>query len=189
MPAQVSGMVLSALAAEARSRPGWHEPPHLYFAYVSHGQCRLESARLPDSTWGDRPAHDLAVLAAAAAGTRATARWAKPGLHAVVFRAEAFEFDGAQPGTARFAQLVQDSDAGVTGQRPDRREIRAIIAVDRAGLIYEVKFTRRTGELRKEVFAPDPLNGHAGTIVNALDGLITALLAVPMPERRHLTQP
>jgi hypothetical protein len=189
MPGQVSRTVLKALAAEARSRTAWDEPPQLYFVYVPRGQCRLEPAGIPDSTWGARPAHDLAALAAAAAGTRATAWRAKPGLYAVAFRAEAFEFDAAEPGTARFARLVRDSDAGVTGNRPDRREIRAITAVDRVGFIYDVKLTRNTGELRKEVSAPDPVNGHAGTIVNALDRLIAALLTVSMPERRHLTQP
>jgi hypothetical protein len=187
-PGQVSKAVLSALAAEARSRPGWDEPPHLYFAYVSGGQCRLESARIPDAAWGERPAHDLAALAAATASTPGVGARAKPGLYAVAFRAEAFEFDGAEPGTERFAQLVRDSNAGMSESRPDRREIRAITAIDRTGLIYDVKVTRETGEIRKGAYAPDAEGGHAGTIVNALDLLITALLGVRMPDRRHLTQ-
>lgn len=184
---QTSTAVLNALAAETRSRPRWDEPPHLYFAYVSHGQCRLESAGVPDTVWGERPAHDLAALADAVshAASAAPVR-AKPGLYAVVWRAEAFEFDHADPGTERFAQLVRDSDAGVMATRPDRREIRGITAIDRAGLVYDVKLTRDTGVLRKEVFPPDPVNGHVGTIINALDALITALLGVAMPERRHL---
>jgi hypothetical protein len=70
--------------------------------------------------------------------------------------------------------------------RPDRREVRAITAIDRTGLLYDVKLTRDTSALRKDVFPPDPVNGHVGTIVNALDLLITALLGVSMTERRHL---
>jgi hypothetical protein len=181
-PGQVSKALLRALATEARSRPAWDEPPHLYAVYVSRGQARLESAGIPDAAWGDRPAHVLAALAAAAGGPPR----AKPGLYAVAFRAEAFEFDHAEPGTERFAGLIRDSDAGVMESRPDRREIRGITAIDRTGLLYDVKVTRDTGEVRKGVFPPDP-QGHAGTIVNALDQLITAMLGVTMPERRHLT--
>jgi hypothetical protein len=183
---QVSRAVLNTLAAEARSRPGWDELPHLYLAYVSRGQCRLESAGIPDTAWGVRPAYDLAALAGAVAHAPGVGVRAKPGLHAVAFRAEAFEFDGAEPGTERFTQLVRDSNAGMTASRPDRREVRAITAIDRAGLIYDVKLTRETGDIRKDVFPPDPVNGHVGTIVNALDLLITALLGTSMPERRHL---
>jgi hypothetical protein len=183
---QASKALLSVLAAEARSRPAWDEPPHLYFAYATRGQCRLESAGVPDTVWGDRPAHDLAALASATARLPGAGVRAKPGLCAVAFRAEAFEFDNAEPGTVRFAQLVRDSDAGVTAGRADRREVRAITAIDRTGLIYDVKLTRGTGALRKDVFPPDPARGHVGTIVNALDMLITALLGVSMPERRHL---
>jgi hypothetical protein len=182
---QVSKAVLSALADEARSRPRWDELPQLYFAHVSRGQCRLESAGIPGAAWGERPAHDLAALADTAARTAGGIR-AKPGLYAIAFRAESFEFDGAKPGTERFAQIVRDVNAGAAASRPDRREIRGITAIDRTVLIYDVKLTRDTGGLRKEVFPPDPVNGHAGTIVNALDLLISALLGVSMPERRHL---
>lgn len=186
MASQTSKAILAALAAEVRARPRWDEPPCLYFAYLSRDRCRLEPAAIPDTAWGDRPAHDLAALAATVSSSHAALR-VKPGLYAVAFRVEAFEFDDAVPGTARFSGLIADSEAGRMETRPDRREIRAITAVDRTGLLYDVKLARHGGGLRKGVFTPDPVNGHVGTILNALDQLITALLGARMPQRRHLS--
>lgn len=179
-----SKSLLKVLATDARSRPAWDEPPHLYLAYLSRGKARLESARIPDSAWGERPAHDLAALADAAASLCVIR--VKPGLHAVAFRYEAYEFADAAPGTERFAQLARDSATGAAEARPDRREIRAVTAIDRTGLVYDVKLDRATGEMRKGVRQPDPASGHAGTIIGALDLLIAALLGVSPPERRRL---
>jgi hypothetical protein len=178
--AQASRTVLEGLADETRSR-AWDEPPCLYLVYLSHGRCRIEPSGIPDTAWGERPAHDLAALAALA-----PRQLAKPGLYAVAFRAEAFEFQGAEPGTARFAELARDSASGAAESRADGREVRVTTAVDRLGFIYDVKVDRATGRLSRGVHAPDPQHGHAGTIVNALDMLVHAMLGVPMPERRHL---
>ncbi len=128
---QLSRTVLAGLVDETRSR-AWDEPPCLYFVYVSRGRCRIEPSGIPDTAWGERPAHDLAALAA-----QPPRQLAKPGLHAVAFRAEAFEFQGAEPGTARFAELARDSASGAAESRADGREVRFTTAVDRSGLIYD----------------------------------------------------
>lgn len=190
MPSQTEKAVLTALGDELRARP-WDSDPALYLMYIRRGRCHLEQIRTLDGTWGASPVETLLALAGSVgAWTAALHVTVKPGLHGAAFGSEAFEFLHADEGSPRFAELAAASADGSIEDRPDRIEIRSVVAVDRNIVTYNVKQARDGGAMRKATSRPgDGTEGHRGTVVNALDLMVRDLLGVPVPGRRPIARP
>jgi hypothetical protein len=180
-PGQAASTVLQALVAEAATRPRWDEPPALYLVYLSRGRARLERAPIPARDFAPDPAAALHAIAEATAGyARAGVIRPKPGLYAAAFRCEAW-YSEPPPGGA--AELARDAEARTIYQRPDRREVRHLMAVDRTANTYVVTRFRDTGETRRHVLPPNPDLRVTGTIADALDLIVGTCLGVGLPPR------
>ena len=180
-------MIVEALAAAVGSRSEWDEAPALGFVYVENGACRVSELPLPEAIWStDRPP---AVLARLAEGF---GEWddllqdvAPEGLYGAAFRCEAWEISGGKPGTAERSEAMADSAAHRLHVRPDRKEIRSIYAVDRAGITYSAVQRRGESNVRKSIAYPEPgKHGFSGTIPGALDLIVASLLGVSLPSRK-----
>jgi hypothetical protein len=109
---------------------------------------------------------------------------APEGLHGAAFRCEAWEISGGKPGTAQRSEAIADSMAHRIHERPDRKETRAMYAVDRAGITYAAVQRRGEAEVRRSIAFPGAGGGFAGTIPLALDKIVTAVLGVTIPDRK-----
>jgi hypothetical protein len=182
---RVQDAVTAALAAEVSSRTEWDERPGLYFIRYSGGECSLRRFPLPDAIWASGPpAEILAAIADGLGLFGAPLRAATPpDLHDAAFYCEVW-MATARHGTAEADDLLGRARAagGKVSQLADRVEARNLHAVDRAGITYAA-IRQRGGGVQTGVSYPKAAVPFTGAIPRALDKLVTALLAVDLPER------
>lgn len=178
--------ILAALEAEARSREEWDETPGLYFLRVDGGGCEPRPLPVPDRYWAAGPPGSvLSALADGLGRFSGTLRSVTPeGLYGAAFRSEMWEVRTGPPGGEDHDQAAAMAGERRLWQHPDRVEVRAIWAVDRGGVTYDVTLERKTGDVRRQVVYPKPgAPGFSGLIPEALDKIVTTLLGVQMPSR------
>ena len=179
--------ILSALRRALEQRTEWDEEPALYFLYMDGLGARLSQAAVPYGAWRGRPPEALEEMSYALQNGAGELRPAAPkSLYGMAFRCEAYYAvanERTNPGSGR--RLEEDARARRISQRPDRVEIRFIQAVDRDGTVYYVSQRRDTGEVSSDVIPADDAEGAqvGGTVPEALDRMVAALLGVAMPPR------
>jgi hypothetical protein len=183
---RAADIIADALAAEVKSRTGWDEAPGLYFIYLhgrGGGRCAVRQLPVPDRMWAaDRPPRVLAGMAQGLGSVSGLLQSVSPeALHGVAFRCEMWCADGGMPGTSQRSEMMADAYAHRLHLRPDRREARAMWAVDRAGITYGIMQFRDDPEVRRQVHYPAARRTITGDIPAALHELVTALLGVEMP--------
>jgi hypothetical protein len=185
---RVQDAVAAALAAEITSRTEWDEPPGLYFIRYSGGECSRRRFPLPDSAWRKAPpALVLATFADALASPLAAgfAKAAPADLYGAALCTEAW-IATAVAGTPEGDDLKARAKAagGRVSKLADRIEARTMCAVDRTGTGYQV-LQPRGGQVQTAVWQPgnDGREFLTGAVPRALDRIVTALLAVDLPER------
>lgn len=188
---RIADEIADALVTEVRHRREWDEPPALCFLYVKGGRAGIREVPLPDVIWSaGRPPLILARLAAVSGSEPVSSllRNAAPeDLYGAAFRCEAWEVIGGEPGTADWSETMADAQAHRLHLRADRREIRSIFAVDRAGVTYIAVQGRGDDDVRRSIAYPKPGAGFTGTIPASLDRIVTAVLGVSLPSRRLQT--
>ena len=179
--------ILAVIEAEVLTRRGWDQPPSLYFLSVRRHGPVLRRATLPPGIWrtAKRPADVLDALAdAAGAGHGLLRAIVPPDLYGVGFMSEAWEVITEPDATEETrARNRADSLDHRLHTRPDRIEIRAFVAVDRAGLTYSSAVRRDTGRVSSEVLPREPDHTALGSIPESLDAIVWALLGVELPAR------
>jgi hypothetical protein len=180
----IPNVIEATLAAEIRRRREWDEPPCLYVMYVDRGRCALRPLPLPGAVWTGQPAQILLRMAGMAEMfTPALQAIAKPGLYGAAFRVESWGIRAPVSDREAVTQALADANGRRISARPDRTEMRQIWAVDRARITYMASQERGSGEVETVIQRPEPGWDHVGTIFEALDRLVSALLGVTMPER------
>jgi hypothetical protein len=184
----VHDAILDRMTAELAARTEWDEPPALYLIILADGGPRLSIFPLRDSVWElDRPAAVLAGLARSwERNAGVIQQEAPPGLHGAAFRSESWRVQLPLDAPAEQAEEVKrESRAHRLAQHPLRIEERGMFAVDRAGATYVVSWARGEAEPLRKVERRRPADGMgmAGTIPEALDRIVTAMLGVPLPAR------
>lgn len=189
---RVPDLIAAALADVLRERTGWDEPPELCNLRVGAGQCEVRPIPLPTAVWASGPpAEVLRQMAADLKGGPAHVdvlrRHVPADLYGCAFRAEAWGVQ-ARTGTPEAAECLAAARARRLASHPDRIEIRTVWAVDRAGISYDAMQERGSDEVTSRVVYPSPGSpeGFAGTVFEALDDLVTALLGVTVPDRGEL---
>ena len=177
VPARPRAAVTARLAAELSSRPGWNEPPGLYWVAVRGGRVGLSYAGLASDAWEGPAEQCLARIAAA----YAEAGMPGPGaryVDGVAFRCEGWATAAGAPGTPQRSEAV----AGLAipaGERPGCHETRFITAVDRLGLTYELHLRRHDAALSGRVL--DPGEEPEGPVAAALTQILAAVTGTAPP--------
>lgn len=182
--ARMAEKIAGALAAEIAERTDWDEAPGLYFLYLKGGVPRLGQLPLSDAIWAqDRPPQVLDWVSRSLGDFSGLLQAVAPeGLHGAAFRTEVWTVKEPPPGTAERSEVQADYWAHRLHLRPDRVEARSMWAVDRAGIVYGAVQRRDidTAPLT-QVSYPGPGTRLTGTIPEALERIVTAILAVSLP--------
>jgi len=187
MTGKLQAAILAACEAELLTQR-WRQPPALYFLTLQRHGPGLRRARfLPPRFWHvwDRPVEGLAALADDAGEYAPLLQAAAPpALYGVGFMAEAWEVaTEADDSAGKRRQDHLDAMAHRLFARPDRRELRTLVAVDRTGLTYTCSVHRDTGLAESLVLRRDPEHTALGAVPDALDSLVQSLLGVMLPPR------
>ena len=151
---------------------------------VPHGGgAVLRQVPLPDEVWElDRPPVMLDRMSRGLGDFGALlARVAPEGLHGAAFRCEAWTVESRGPaGSKACDDLKREQHAGRLHVHPDRREERAVWAVDRAGITYGAMLLRGDTVARAQVSYPGPAKRITGTVPEALERIVMAVLGVSL---------
>ena len=182
-PPELSRRILHALARELCPRVRiWGEPPDLLFAYSEDGEVGVRGLDLPGVLWLMGPtAQVLSDLADGA--ERIMPMWehvTPPGVLGVGLRCEARstgDLDAVELSALSLAEMLV---------RPAENRIRFACAVDRNGNTYSVETDPAGRVIGGRIVQPADRHSAAfGSIPDALDRLLAAVLGMPMPRRPY----
>jgi hypothetical protein len=185
--------VIEAVAAEMTARTDWDErPPSLYFLYVEGGVPRLSDITVPPEIW--KLGRSADVLTSMAYMFETGQDWIRhavaidaPGLHGIGFMTEAWQVT-SDPKAMSFEEqqrLKDDAENHRIADRLDAVEIRHMLVVDRAGITYQANHVRGSDHVDRQVFYPKVGQKYTltGSVIDALDRILTAVLGVITPPR------
>jgi hypothetical protein len=203
---KVHEAIADVLAAELEGRPGWAEDPVLYRLHLRDRRPRLVAVDL--GAWMDGLAMDPAEALELAAtlmergGFHAPADDQAGELHGMAFRHEGWgllptggSFNGTEGfdlATAAGRLAMHDALEHRVYTRPDRIEVRIMVAVDRAGITYHAIQRRGDEQAERLIMFPgaDPDEPHVtGLVVESLDRMVTQLTGVPAQRRPVVPTP
>ncbi len=180
-PPELSRRILAALAVElCPHRRSWGEHPDLLFLAAAGPDVHARPLGLPPFIWSGRtPSAVLAGIATAA--EEMMAAWSvriPPGLLGAGLRCEAMVLADlpVTEVTAMTPDMVRAHPGAVLG--------RFACAVDRNGVTYGVETDHHGSILGGRIVVPGERHTAAtGTIPDALDRILTALLGIDLPTR------
>jgi hypothetical protein len=181
-------VIMNALAERVDEAQEWDEPPAVLLVFVLGHAVTLVRLNVPDSAWGGPggAAAGLELVAETVGHLRMRPRADDPHgtLQGVAFLHEGWEVIGSEsPGYHETRQIESLVVQRRLREHPDAREMRAIVAVDRSGNVYQVKHVRgEIGTTRLLAF-PGGDAEPAGVIVEALDYIVYALTGAPRQQR------
>ncbi len=182
---RIQRAIMGLLESEVARPREWDGPPGLFLIAMEGATPHLAPLRVPPFVWdADRPPQ---VLEAIAEGVNAAARRGRApappqGLHGAAFFFEGWQLYNDPADPEAMARIHRLAGQHRLYTHPDRVEVRFICAVDRAGFSYQAALRRDTGELDSEV-QRNRTGQSAGTIPEALDLLVAAILGVDLPPR------
>jgi hypothetical protein len=180
----MSRLILHALAGElCHHRRTWGEPPDLLFAYNEDGEVGVRGLDLPAVVWMTGPtAQLLHQLAEAAELIAPVWRYTVPvGIIGIGLRCEGQYID-------RDLSAVEIRLLGLGGAHCMQRATRGrfAFAVDRQGNTYSVETDPAGQVMGGRIVQPGDRDSAAvGSIPDALDRLLTAVLSASMPDRPY----
>lgn len=185
--------ILAMLGAELDARPVWGEVPALYAIRLSEPPRvpNLSQVPVPDELWatapGWRTADILSTVALRFAANAPALEGTMHDVYGVAFRAEGNGMISLEPGTAETSEAMVAARAHTIAQQPGSRELRFMLAVDRAGRTYQCLHPR-DGEPLDVISEASPAGfpraETAGAFVRSLDAIMCAITGRDMPERR-----
>jgi len=189
--------IAAEMAAAVEGRVEWDELPMLYRLHLRDRQPRLHPIDL--RTWGHaaialgmRPPEALSMIADMMEAGRFRPPPDDPDgvLHGMAFRHEGWWAYGADGefalNSAEGRLAMHHAKEHLIYTRPDRVEIRMMVAVDRAGITYQVIQPRGEERAERLIMFPNaaPEEPHAtGLVVESLDRMVAQLCGVPAQPR------
>lgn len=167
--------ILDAMAAELGQRREWGEPPALYFAFDGEDGLHLVRLPVPDDAWAiDAPPVVLRWLARefAASGLPALAPAA---LRAVAIPFEAWTVAGPLEDAAYREAAQQDARDRMLHARPDRVEVRMMLAAGRDGATHMVTERRDGVPVPPATTASGSADALGGSVPESLARIIAAI--------------
>lgn len=190
---KIQEAVADVLAAELAGRTEWDEMPVLYRLHLRDRVPSLVPVDL--GVWAAgldmRPPDALAMIAdmMVAGNFRPKPDDPAGALHGMAFRHEGWW--ATQPGgfvvnSPEGRLAMHQGREHLVHTRPDRIEIRIVVAVDRAGITYQVIQPRDQAEPERLIMYPNRGKDQpqaTGLVVESLDLMVAQLCGVPSPTR------
>lgn len=168
--------IIEAMEAELAQRGEWDEPPALYFAYDDDDEgLHLAELPVPEDAWSAGELPEILRWLAEQFSASPLPALAPAALRGVAFRFEAWTVAGPLEDAAYREAAQQDARDRMLHARPDRVEVRMMLAAGRDGATHMVTERRDGVPVPPATTASGSADALGGSVPESLARIIAAI--------------